>query len=179
MAKARAKSTNLFEEGVERTREVIHQIGEDFEEIQKRAEKRRKELEKTAERRVQNLRTELRKNRWVKEAEKRGKELEKRAEQRRKDFEKRAAKLRKDIEASAPVKRVQELRADAEKAFNEQVEALLENLRIASQTDFQKLERKVNGLQRKTVGQSELEKLERKINTLQRRIRELENTQAA
>ena len=148
MAKARSKSTNLLEEGVERTREVLNQIGDDFEQIQKRAEKRRKELERQAERRLKKLRTELRKNRWVKEAEK-----------RRKEFEKRADKFRKDVESSAPVQRVQELRADAEKAIEEQVEALLENMRIASQ--------------------SEISKLERKVNTLQRRVRELEKSQAA
>ncbi len=136
--KTTSKSSNLFEDGFERSREAWSQLGEDFEELQKRAEKRRKELEKRAEQQIKKIRTELKKNTWVKEAQK-----------RRKEFEKRAEKFRKGVEKSAPYQRAEELRADATTVIEDQVDTLLENLRIASQSEINKLERKVNGLQRK------------------------------
>ncbi|MAE96232.1 MAG: hypothetical protein CL910_16390 [Deltaproteobacteria bacterium] len=143
-ATTKKKNGNILENGFERTREAWSQLGEDFEELQKRAEKRRKELEKRTEKQIKKIRTELKKNSWFKQAEKRRKELEKRAE-----------KFRKDVEKSAPYQRAEEIRADATNAIEEQVDTLLENLRIASQSEISKLERKVNGLQRKV---RELEK---------------------
>ncbi len=124
MARAKNQSTNLFEEGVERTKDVLNQIGEDFEELQKNAVKRRKNLEKRAEKELKRIRTQIKKNTWVKEAEK-----------QRKAFEKRADKIRQEIEDSAPVQRVVELREDATKVVEQQVEGLLENMRIASHSD--------------------------------------------
>ncbi|MBW2242627.1 MAG: hypothetical protein JRH01_11640 [Deltaproteobacteria bacterium] len=50
--RARSKSNNLIEEGVERVEEAFTQLGDDFEQLQKSAEKRRKEFEKNAERRL-------------------------------------------------------------------------------------------------------------------------------
>lgn len=139
-----SRSSNIFEDGFERSREAWSQLGEDFEELQKRAEKRRKELGKRAEKQIKRIRTEFKQTTWVKEAQK-----------RRKEFEKRADKFRKGVEKSAPYQRAEEIRADATTAIEDQVDNLLENLRIASQTEINKLERKVNGLQRKV---RELEK---------------------
>lgn len=136
--RARSKSNNIFEEGVERVEEAITQIGDDFEQLQKRAEKRRKEFELNAERRIKKFRTDLRKNEWVKAADKRRKELEKRAD-----------RFRKNVEGSGPFKRAEELRKDAEQAIEERVDSVLETMRIASHGEITKLERKVNALQRK------------------------------
>jgi len=140
MPTRKTKNTNLIEEGVERTREALSQLTDEFEHLQKNAEKRRKQFEKNTERRIKQFQTELRKNSWVKEAQKQRKALERRAE-----------KLRKEIEASEPVKRANELRSDATKLIETQVEGLLENMRIASHTEVTRLERKVAALQRKVT----------------------------
>lgn len=132
------KSNNLIEEGVERVEEVFSQLGDDFEQLQKSAEKRRKEFERNAERRLKKFRTELRKNEWVK-----------RAEKQRKDLERRADRLRKDVEGSRAFKKVEEIRKDTNQALENGVDAVLETMRIASQGEVTKLERQVKALQRK------------------------------
>lgn len=148
----KTKNPTLLEEGVERTREALNQLTDEFEQLQKNAEKRRKQFEKNTERRLKKFQTELRKNSWVKEAQKQRKALERRAE-----------KLRKEIESSEPVKRANELRSDASKLIETQVEGLLENMRIASHSEITRLERKVASLQRKVNA------LEKKKTTTRRR----------
>jgi chromosome segregation ATPase len=85
--------------------------------------------------------------------------LQKRADRRRKQLEKQAEKRVKqfqtDIRKNRVVKRAEDLRSDALKAIEEQVDSLLSNLRIASQADVSKLERKVAQLNKKV---RELEK---------------------
>ena len=85
--------------------------------------------------------------------------LQKRADRRRKQLEKQAEKRVKqfqtDIRNNRVVKRAEDLRSDAVKAIEEQVDSLLSNLRIASQGDVSKLERKVAQLNKKV---RELEK---------------------
>lgn len=120
--RAQSKSSNLFEVGVERVEEVITQLGDDFEQLQKRADKRRREFEKNAERRIKKFRTDLRKNEWVKRVEKQRKQIEKRADRFRKD---------------------------TEQVIEGRVDSVLETMRIASQSEVNKLERMVKALQRK------------------------------
>lgn len=149
MATKRARSkknNNLIEEGVGRVEEAFNQLGDDFEQLQKRAEKRRKEFERNAERRLKKFRTELRKNEWVK-----------RAEKQRKDLEKRADRFRKDVESSRAFKKVEEIRKDTNQALEDGVDAVLETMRIASQGEVTRLERQVKALQRK-VRELELER---------------------
>ncbi len=87
------------------------------------------------------------------------KRLQKRADKRRKQLEKQAEKrvkqLQSDFRKNRVVKRAEDLRGDAMKAVEEQVDTLLTNLRIASQADVSKLERKVAQLNKKV---RELEK---------------------
>ena len=87
------------------------------------------------------------------------KRLQKRADTRRRQFERQAEKrvkrLQSDIRKNPVVKRAEDLRGDAVKAIEDQVDGLLANLRIASHTDVSKLERKVAQLNRKV---RELEK---------------------
>jgi hypothetical protein len=87
------------------------------------------------------------------------KRLQKRADRRRKQFERQAEKrvkrLQTDIRKNPVVKRAEDLRGDAVKAIEDQVDGLLANLRIATQGEVQKLERKVAQLNRKV---RELEK---------------------
>ena len=86
--------------------------------------------------------------------------LQKRADKRRKQFERQAEKrvkqLQSDFRNNSVVKRAESLRGDAVKAIEEQVDVVLANLRIASQADVHKLERKVAQLNKKV---RELEKL--------------------
>jgi hypothetical protein len=85
--------------------------------------------------------------------------MQKRADRRRKLIEKQAEKrvkqFQSDIRKNPVVKRAGDLRQDAVKTVEEQVNSLLSNLRIASQADVRKLERKVAQLNKKV---RELEK---------------------
>ena len=85
--------------------------------------------------------------------------LQKRADRRRKQFERQAEKrvkqIQSDIRKNRVVKRAEDLRSDALKTVEEQVDALLANLRIASHSEVHKLERKVAQLNKKV---RELEK---------------------
>jgi len=87
------------------------------------------------------------------------KRLQKRADRRRRQFERQAEKrvkqLQSDFRKNPVVKRAEDLRSDAVKAIEDQVDTVLGSLRIASQADFSKLERKVAQLNRKV---RELEK---------------------
>lgn len=133
-----AQAQNVIEEGRDRFGAALRDLEKDWKRFQKQAEKRRKELEKRAEREVRRLRTELRKNPLVK-----------RAEQEAKRLEKRADKVRSEIRKSPAVQRAEAFRKDAEKAIEEQVDTLLGVLRIANTNDLEKVERKLNQLNRK------------------------------
>ena len=69
------------------------------------------------------------------------KRLQKRADRRRKQFERQAEKrvkqLQSDFRKNPVVKRAEDLRSDAVKAIEDQVDDLLANLRIASHADVQ------------------------------------------
>ena len=88
------------------------------------------------------------------------KRLQKRADRRRRQFERQAEKrvkqFQSDIRKNSVVKRAEDLRSDAVKAVEEQVDTLLANLRIATHAEVHKLERKVAQLNKKV---RELEKL--------------------
>lgn len=87
------------------------------------------------------------------------KRLQKRAEKRRKQFEKeaekRVKKFQTELRNNRVVKRAEDLRSDALKTIEDQVDTLLANLRIASHSEVNKLERKVAQLNKKV---RELEK---------------------
>ncbi len=95
----------------------------------------------------------------VKNIEKDLKDLQKRAERRRKTFEretdKRVKRFQKEFDKSPIVKRARAFQKDAQKRFDDGVDQVLGTLRIASQGDMAKLERKVTQLNRKV---RELEK---------------------
>ncbi len=146
--KRAAKSSNVFENGRERLESALQDLEKDWKTFQTDAEKRRKELEKRAEKEVKRLQTEFKKS-----------PLFKRAQKRAKQFETRAEEVRDEIESTRAYQRVEGLRKDAEKAFDEQVENLFDTLRIASSTD--------------------VASLERKISRLNKKVRELEKAQAA
>ena len=89
----------------------------------------------------------------VKSFEKDLKKLQKDAEKRRKAFERNAErqvkKIQKRIDALPVVQRAKTLRSDAVKTAQGQMDALLGTLRIASQGEVERLERKIGSLSRK------------------------------
>jgi hypothetical protein len=92
------------------------------------------------------------------------KRFQKRADKRRKQFEKQAEKRVKKFQSefrnNRIVKRADDLRSDALKAIEDQVDGLLANLRIASHAEIHKLERKVAQLNKKVRELEKLSKLE-------------------
>ena len=96
----------------------------------------------------------------VKSVEKDFRRLQKRADKRRKELERRADRQLKRIRtelrknpvmkrAGSAVEAAESFRDDTVKAVGEQVDTLLGSLRIASQGEVSKLERKVGALNRK------------------------------
>ncbi len=92
------------------------------------------------------------------------KRFQKRADTRRRQFERQAEKrvkqLQSDFRKNPVVKRAEDLRGDAVKAIEDQVDGLLANLRIASHAEVHKLERKVAQLNKKV---RDLEKLNKPV----------------
>ena len=75
--------------------------------------------------------------------------LERRFDTGRKDFEKRARKVRKNLRKNPTFKRVDNLRREATRQLEQGAETLLGALKIASKSDVQRIERKLNQLGRK------------------------------
>ena len=79
--------------------------------------------------------------------------IQKRADRRRKQFERQAEKrvkqFQSDLRKNPVVKQAEGVLSDAQKTVEDQVDTLLSNLRIASQADVHKLERKVAQLNKK------------------------------
>jgi len=79
--------------------------------------------------------------------------LQKRADKRRKLIQKRAEKRSKEIQAQVRkmpgVKQAEQLRVDAQKQFDSNVEGLLGMLPVASQHDLEKMDRRIKQLTRK------------------------------
>ncbi|MEM7413260.1 MAG: hypothetical protein AAF430_23720 [Myxococcota bacterium] len=122
-------TTATLQDGVEYVREAVGSLEDEFQRVQKDLEGRRKKLEK----RVASER----------------KAFEKRVQTRRREIEKRTKKFRTEIEKSGPVKRLEALRKDATKQFEQGVSDVLSTLRIASKTDVQRIDRKISQLNRK------------------------------
>ncbi len=85
--------------------------------------------------------------------EKRYREIQKQADKRRRELERRAEKrvqkLRDDFSSNPIVKRVEGLRESASERIEQQVEQVLSTFRIATQSEVERLERKVAQLNRK------------------------------
>lgn len=81
------------------------------------------------------------------------KRLQEKADSRRRDLEKRAEKevrrIQTELRKSPVAQRAASLGGETRRAVEERLEGLLGSLRIASQADVAKLERKVNALSRK------------------------------
>lgn len=120
---------SFVQDSVDRFRDAFGSIEGEFEKVQKDLLARRKKLEK----RLTGQR----------------KDLEKRFASQRKDLEKRTKKLRTEIEKNPTVKRIEGMRKDANKQFEQGVSDVLGALQIASKGDVQRIDRKISQLNRK------------------------------
>ncbi len=124
-----AEEASIVQDGIDRFRDAFANIEDEFERVQKNIRIRRRKLEK----RVESGR----------------RDFEKRVETGRKDFEKRTRKLRTEVRKNPTFKRLDGIRKDATKRYEEGVETLLNTLQVASKGDVKRIDRKISQLSKK------------------------------
>jgi hypothetical protein len=129
------ETTNLFQDGVERVRDAYDALTPQLQRVQRELRARRKKIEK----RLETGRKDIEK-RFASQR----KEIEKRIETQRKQFEKRTQKLRTELEKYPAVQRLETIRKDATRQFEQRVTGVLNRLQIASTSDLQKIDRKIS-----------------------------------
>jgi hypothetical protein len=129
------ETTNVFQDGVERVRDAYGSIGGELQRVQRELRLRRKKIEK----RLETGRKDIEK-RFAAQR----KELEKRFGAQRKQIEKRTQKLRSELEKYPALKRLETIRKDANKQFEQGVSGVLHRLQIASKSDLERIDRKIS-----------------------------------
>ena len=124
-----AEEASIVQDGIDRFRDAFGNIEDEVERVQKNIRIRRRKLEK----RVESGR----------------KDFEQRVDTGRKDFEKRTRKLRTEVSKNPTFKRLDGIRKDATKRYEEGVETLLNTLQVASKGDVQRIDRKISQLSKK------------------------------
>lgn len=117
-----AEQTGIVQESVDRVREAFGSLEDEFQRVQKEMRKEIKSRRRT---------------------------LQKQLTASRKDFEKRTKKIRNEIERNTVAKRVKTFSRDAQKQIEQSVDTMLGTLQIASKSDLQRIDRKLNQLNRK------------------------------
>ena len=124
-----AEEASIVQDGIDRFRDAFGNIEDEVERVQKNIRIRRRKLEKS----VESSR----------------KDFGKRVESGRKDFEKRTRKLRTEVRRNPTFKRLDDIRKDATKRYEEGVETLLNTLQVASKGDVRRIDRKISQLSKK------------------------------
>ncbi len=124
-----AEEASIVQDGIDRFRDAFGNIEDEVERVQKNIRNRRRKFEK----RVETGR----------------KDIEKRVESGRKYFEKRTRKLRTEVSKNPTFKRLDGIRKDATKRYEEGVETLLNTLQVASKGDVKRIDRKISQLSKK------------------------------
>lgn len=124
-----AEEASIVQDGIDRFRDAFGNIEDEVERVQKNIRTRRRKFEK---------RVEIGR-----------KDFEKRVETGRKDFEKRTRKLRTEVRKNPTFKRLDGIRKDATKRYEEGVETLLNTLQVASKGDVKRIDRKISQLSKK------------------------------
>ncbi len=132
-----AQQASFVQEGVDRiqtaTDRARERVDEEVQKVQKEFQARRKQVEK--------------------KFSSRRKQVEKQLTSRRKSFEKETRKqvkqFRTDIEKNSVVKELQRLQGEASKQLESTFEALLATLRVASQTDLKRIDRKLTKINKR------------------------------
>lgn len=124
-----AEEASIVQDGIDRFRDAFGNIEDEVERVQKNIRTRRRKFEK---------RVEIGR-----------KDFEKRVETGRKDFEKRTRRLRTEVSKTPTFKRLDGIRKDATKRYEEGVETLLNTLQVASKGDVKRIDRKISQLSKK------------------------------
>jgi len=131
---------NIVEDGIDRIQSAFESVEDEFEKVQKRVDRGRKDFEK----RVRASRKDL---------DKGTKKFQKRVEDRRRDFEKETEKrvksFQKELRKYSLYRQLEDLAEDASKRVETGIESLLGGMQIATRADVQRLDKKLNSINRK------------------------------
>ena len=127
--------TNIIQEGVDRVREAFGSIEEEVARLQRQMRSRRASSRRASATGRKDIEKAFATQRKL---------LGKRLEARRKTIEKRTQKLRSEIEKNPAIKRLDAMRRDASRQFEQGVSDVLGALRIASKSDLQRIDRKLS-----------------------------------
>ncbi|HKX46846.1 MAG TPA: phasin family protein [Planctomycetota bacterium] len=117
-----ATRASIVEEGLDRVQAAFQSVEDEVLKLQKQLEHRTEEFSKRADLRFKRIQKELRKNKVVQRAEARFEDLRTRADKRRRELESR---------------------------FETQIETVLGTFQIASKSQVEKLDRKLNRISRR------------------------------
>ncbi len=135
-----AQQASIVQDGIDRFRDAFENLEDEFGRVQKQIRVRRRKLEKQLTANRKDLEKRISSGR---------KDFEKRVQSGRKDFEKRTKKIRTELRKNSTFKRLDDLRKDATKRYEEGVETVLGTLQIASKGDVQRIDRKISQLSKK------------------------------
>lgn len=124
-----AQQTNFIQEGVDRVRETVSSIESDFEKVQKRMRREYQARSKAIEKQVVTRRRRI-----------------------ERQTERQVKRLQAEFKKNPYVKRAQGAMDDATKQIERGVDSVLEALNVASRRDLQRIDRKLNQINRKLSG---------------------------
>ena len=123
------QQASIVQEGIDRFRDAFGNLEDELERVQKQIRTRRRKLEK-----------QLDANRTA---------IEKRLSSGRKEVEKRTRRLREEVRKNRAFQRLDGIRKDATRRYEEGVESFLALLQIASKGDLERIDRKISQIARK------------------------------
>ena len=124
-----AQTESLVDQGVDAVQDAIKNADKEFQRLQRRAKTQRRTIER-------NLET-------------RRKRIEKNVEKQVKSFEKQAQKQIKQIRKNDYVKRAETFRKDVQSQIESGLEQVLGVFQVATKSDVQKIDRKLNRISKK------------------------------
>lgn len=124
-----AEAQSLVDQGVDRVQDVLKNADKEFQKIQRQVKSQRRTIERRIETRRKNL--------------------EKTAQKQFKSFEKTAQKQIDTIRQNDLVKRIESFGSDVQEQVEAGVEQFLSVLQIASKSDIQRVDRKLNRISKK------------------------------
>ena len=113
---------NIVQEGVDRVNDAVDSINSEFQRVQKRIDKQRKSVEKQFKASRRDFERETRKQ---------------------------VKKFRRDWDKNPTVKRTRAALSDAQKQLEKSFDSLLAAFQIASKSDVQRIDRKLNQISKK------------------------------
>jgi cell fate (sporulation/competence/biofilm development) regulator YmcA (YheA/YmcA/DUF963 family) len=124
-----AQQTNFVQEGVDRVRETVSSIENDLEKVQKRMRREFQARSKAIEKQVATRRRRI-----------------------ERQTERQVKRIQAELKKNPLVKRAQGAMADANKQIERGVDTVLGALNVASRRDLQRIDRKLNQINRKLSG---------------------------